>query len=178
MPTCDVRRGRFSKGLVTVDHTHTWWCNTSPLIKQPNKKATLFVTLIIHFLRYVGAECFKKSKERMPKNNITVRERDCSPVKGHGASRTTWCTDTNMTHALWMMDDRPPVESITQIFFFEEEEEMSVGASGLWYVLFTAYQWSRLFNCQSNYLTWCLMRKSPINIKQVVRSTTTSSSWV
>ena len=45
-----------------------------------------------------------------------------------------------MTHALWMMDDRPPVESITQIFFFEEEEEMSVGASGLWYVLFTAYQ--------------------------------------
>ena len=64
------------------------------------------------------------------------------------------------------------------VVFFFEEEEMSVGASGFWYVLFTAYQWSRLFNCQSNYLTWCLMRKSPINIKQVVRSTTTSSSWV
>ena len=31
---------------------------------------------------------------------------------------------------------------------------------------------------KSNYLTWCLMRKSPINIKRIVHSTTTSSTWV
>ena len=32
-PTCDVRRfsPRFSKLLVTVNHTHTWWYNMSPL---------------------------------------------------------------------------------------------------------------------------------------------------
>ena len=30
MPTCDVRRGRFSKWIVTAYHTHTWWYNTSP----------------------------------------------------------------------------------------------------------------------------------------------------
>ena len=29
-PTCDVRRGRFSKRLVPANHTHTGWCNTSP----------------------------------------------------------------------------------------------------------------------------------------------------
>ena len=26
MPTCDVRRGRFSKRLAMANHTHTWWC--------------------------------------------------------------------------------------------------------------------------------------------------------
>ena len=30
-PTCDVRRGWFSKRLVTANHTHTWWYDTSPL---------------------------------------------------------------------------------------------------------------------------------------------------
>ena len=30
MPTCDVRSGTFSKQLVTVNHTHTWWYK-SPL---------------------------------------------------------------------------------------------------------------------------------------------------
>ena len=30
-PTCDVRRGRFAKWLVTANHTHAWCYNMSPL---------------------------------------------------------------------------------------------------------------------------------------------------
>ena len=30
-PTCDVRSGTFWKRLWMANHTHTWWCNMSPL---------------------------------------------------------------------------------------------------------------------------------------------------
>ena len=37
-PTCDVRKGRFSKRLVTAHNTHTWWFNMGPFkLRDPNR---------------------------------------------------------------------------------------------------------------------------------------------
>ena len=33
-PTCDVRRGRSSEGLVMVNHPHTGWSRMSPLLES------------------------------------------------------------------------------------------------------------------------------------------------
>ena len=54
-PTCDVRRGTFSKWLVMANHAHTWWYNISLLRQQINQPH------MVNYLRYQGSMVLQES---------------------------------------------------------------------------------------------------------------------
>ena len=50
-PTCDVRRGRYSKQLVAANPPHTWWYNMSPLRCMSLKRSLHVRTMMDLFYR-------------------------------------------------------------------------------------------------------------------------------